>query len=253
MTPHRFFITPEQIQGESIILSGDQARQITSVLRLREGDHILVLDNSGWQYEAKLISAESTQVVGSIVSKQKECSEATVNLTLYQSLLKHDNFEWVLQKGTELGITSFVPMITQRTIVRLTSIKENKLARWQRIVTEASEQSGRGQIPVLCQPLPFKAALDAANENDLSLIPWVNETEKNITTALANSAANNPETAPSDIALFIGPEGGFAEEEIIAANSSGIISITLGPRILRAETAAIVASTLILHELGELT
>jgi len=252
MTIHRFFITPDQIQNEIIILSGDQARQISGVLRLREGDQIYVLDNSGWRYEVKLLTADSVQVVGSIVTKQIESGEPTVNLTLYQSLLKQDKFEWILQKGTELGITSFVPIITQRSIVRQTSIRENKLARWQRIVTEASEQSGRGQIPVLSQPIPFKTALSRTSENDLALIPWENEKGKNITASLAKSTTDPRVHSLSSLALFIGPEGGFTEEEIIDASSAGIIPVTLGPRILRAETAAIVATALILQELGEL-
>ncbi len=253
MTTHRFFITPEQIQTEIIILSGDQAHQITNVLRLREGDHIQILDNNGWQYHLKLISAESTRVVGSIVSKIRESGEPKIKLTLYQSLLKRDNFEWVLQKGTELGITTFVPIVTQRTIARQTSLKENKLARWRRIVIEAAEQSGRGKVPVISQPVPFKAALYAAGVNNLSLISWENEKEKNLTTALAGLTAESVEPSRSGIAIFIGPEGGFTEGEIIDAVSAGIIPVTLGPRVLRAETAAIVATAIILHELDEMS
>lgn len=252
MTAYRFFISPDQIQNESVILSGDQAHQISSVLRLHDGDHVFVLDNSGWQYEVILHSVESLKVVGSIISKQSSRNEPAVNLTLYQSLLKRDNFEWVLQKGTELGITSFIPIITQRTIVRQKSIRENKLARWQRIVSEAAEQSGRGRIPTLSQPVQFKTAVAAANNENLAIIPWENAKGENISAAFARSGAGSQEYLLSNIALFIGPEGGFTEVEINDAGSAGIISVTLGPRILRAETAAIVATTLVLHELGEL-
>ena len=251
MTLHRFFIPPNQIHQETATLSGDQARQIANVLRLGVGDHIYVLDNSGWRYEIKLQSVKSTQAAGSIVNKMPESGEPTAKLTLFQSLLKHDNFEWVLQKGTELGITSFVPIVTQRTIVRQQSIKENKLARWQRIITEAAEQSGRGRIPSLSPPLSFPTALSAANENDLSLIAWENENEQHIKAVLTKST-KLPENALSSTALFIGPEGGFAEDEINEAKAAGVFAVTLGPRILRAETAAIVAAALLQHEFGQL-
>ena len=155
MTTHRFFVNKNQIRGENVILTGSQARQIHSVLRLRKGDRIHILDNEGWQYEVELLTvnpdreavAQRHQVTGHIATKSAASGEPAARLTLYQSLLKQDKFEWVLQKGTELGVFSFVPLITERTIVRQTKLKQNKLARWQRIIREAAEQSGRGANP----------------------------------------------------------------------------------------------------------
>lgn len=248
MTQHRFFIKPEQIKKELVTLSGNQARQIAGVLRLSEGDRIHVLDNQGWGYEVELEMVKSVKVVGRVQKKDREKGEPSVRLTVYQSMLKRDNFEWVLQKGTELGVSKFVPMISQRTIVRLTEIKKNKRQRWERIIIEAAEQSGRGIIPALSQPVSLQAILSAQRNADLTLIPWEKESARSLLAALKQ----NKQGTLSNIGLIIGPEGGFAEEEISAAVTAGIIPVTLGPRILRAETAAIAASALLLSELGEM-
>ena len=251
MTRHRFFISKEQIRNERVFISGDQARQIHQVLRLRAGDKISVLNNEGWEFEVDLLTTRPDQVTGRLVKRWQVKSEPWVHLTLFQSSLKQDRFEWILQKGTELGVSSFVPMISKRSVVRQTTLKQNKLARWQRILCEAAEQSGRGLIPSLAQPVDFAAALEAAQTSHLAMIPWTGEKENTISTVLAH--ANHHLSHPvRKIALLLGPEGGFAESEIQAAQLAKIVPITLGLRILRAETAAIVAATLTLHETGEM-
>jgi 16S rRNA (uracil1498-N3)-methyltransferase len=251
MSIHRFFVSKNQIRGEHVILTGSQARQIHGVLRLRKGDRIRILDNEGWQYDVELVTVNPDQVAGHIATKSAARGEPAARLTLYQSLLKQDKFEWVLQKGTELGICLFVPLITERTIVRPTKLKQNKLARWQRIIREAAEQSGRGRIPKLSQPLEFVPALADTQSCDMALIPWENEGERTLS---APFGPNNRLTLPQspEVALFIGPEGGFTDGEVEHAQSAHIIPVTLGPRILRAETAAIVATALFLNELGEM-
>ena len=251
MTKHRFFISKEQIRNESVFLTGDQARQIHNVLRLRQGDKIYVLNNEGWEFEVKLLSSKPDQVTGRLVNRWQVESEPTIRLTLFQSRLKQDKFEWVLQKGTELGVASFIPMITERSIVRQNTLKQNKLLRWQRIICEAAEQSGRGQIPTLSQPIEYAAALKAAQTGHLAMIPWENELDKTIAATLALNSQSKSHHLRS-VALLIGPEGGFTESEIQDAQSANIIPVTLGPRVLRAETAAIVATALTLHELGEM-
>ena len=251
MTIHRFFVSKSQIQGENVIVTGSQAHQIHSVLRLRISDRIQILDNDGWQYEVELLTVNPDQVTGHVAIRSAASGEPMARLTLYQSLLKQDKFEWVLQKGTELGVFSFVPLITDRTIVRQTELKPNKLARWQRIIREAAEQSGRGLIPTLCQPLEFSAALAKAHTNYIAVIPWENEGERTLSAAFAtrHSPLASP---PPTVAIFIGPEGGFTDKEVEIANSANIIPVTLGPRILRSETAAIVATALSLNELGDM-
>ncbi len=251
MSKYRFFISKEQIRNENVFLTGDQAHQVYNVLRLRQGDKIRVLNNDGWEFEVELLTASPDQVTGCLVKKWQVDSEPTIHLTLFQSRLKQDKFEWILQKGTELGVTSFVPMITERSIVRQTTLKQNKVARWQRIMCEAAEQSGRGRIPTLSQPIEYAAALKAAQTNDLAMIPWENALGKTIATTLDLNNSHDPNHIQT-VALLIGPEGGFTESEIQDAQSANIVPVTLGPRILRAETAAIVAAMLTLHELGEM-
>lgn len=239
---HRFFVDPEILQGSRVILPAAQAHQIRNVLRLRAGSAILVLDNSGAEYEVVLRQVDKQQVVGEAVAKRPSPNEPTVHLTLYQALMKRDKFEWVLQKGTEIGVSCFVPLVTQRSLVQDIDIKANKQARWHKIITEAAEQSRRGCLPELRPPQTLAQAL-AAHPPQPGLIAWEEEDALTLRKALAGGER------PSHISLFIGPEGGFAAEEVATAQTVGIQSITLGKRILRAETAALVASALVLHEL----
>jgi 16S rRNA (uracil1498-N3)-methyltransferase len=158
--------------------------------------------------------------------------------------MKRDKFELVLQKGTEIGVSRFVPLVTQRSLVQDVDIKANKQARWHKIITEAAEQSRRGCIPQLHPPQTLAQAL-ADHPPQPGLIAWEEENTLTLREALLD------EERPSHISLFIGPEGGFAAEEVEAAKAAGIQAIPLGKRILRAETAALVASALVLHHFDE--
>ncbi|MCP4421966.1 MAG: 16S rRNA (uracil(1498)-N(3))-methyltransferase [Chloroflexi bacterium] len=242
---HRFFVTSENSIGKQVELPAHLAHQIRNVLRLRADSAILVLDNKGWEYEVVLRQVDKQRVVGEIVAKRPSVNEPSVQLTLYQSLIKRDKFEWVLQKGTEIGVSHFVPLVTKRSLMQKVDIKSNKLSRWQKIITEAAEQCRRGRIPTLQTPMTLAQAL-AVQPAQPGLIAW--EEEKVETLREVMSAWKRP----SAVSLFIGPEGGFAAQEVAAAQTANIAPITLGKRILRAETAALVASALILHELDEL-
>ena len=241
---HRFFVAPEQFDEVRVTLPYDIAHQIRHVLRLRVGDAVIVLDNSGAEYEVVLRQVDKQQVVGEAIAKRPCPNEPTVHLTLYQALMKRDKFEWVLQKGTEIGVSQFVPVVTQRSLVQDIDIKEGKQLRWEKIITEAAEQSRRGCIPTLHSPFTLAQALEA-HPPQPGLIAW--EAAEQLTLRQALSG----EKRPSHLSLFIGPEGGFAVEEVAAARATGIQAITLGKRILRAETAALVAAALVLYELGQ--
>ena len=242
---HRFFVDPKCFLGNRITFPTEIAHQIRNVLRLRVGSAILVLDNSGAEFEVVLRQVDRQQVVGEAVAKRPSPNEPAVQLTLYQALMKRDKFEWVLQKGTEIGVSEFVPIVTQRSLVQDIDIKANKQARWHKILTEAAEQSRRGRIPELHPPQTLAQALENHPAHP-GLIAWEEENSLSLRGALVGTER------PSHISLFIGPEGGFAAEEVEAAQAAGIQSITLGKRILRAETAALVASALVLHELDTL-
>ncbi len=239
---HRFFVPPESLRDGELILPEAQARQLREVLRLRAGEIIGALDNSGAEYRVELTHVGREAVRGRVLEKSVGSREPRTRLVLYQSLLKADKFEWVLQKCTELGVAEFVPVITTRVVAD--SVSRTKHARWERILVEAAEQSGRSKIPVLQPVRQLDDALQYAHaRGGLSLIPWEEERAQDLRRALGTEGAVN---------LFIGPEGGFAVDEIETARTYGVIPITLGPRILRAETAGLVAASAIFYARGEL-
>lgn len=246
---HRFFIPPGWIRGETVLLLDDVAHQLRHVLRLRPGARIIVLDDRGWEYEVELMTVEQKAARGAICARRPASGEPSVRLTLAQALLKKDNFEWVLQKGTEIGVTRFIPLITGRTVaVGEDGIGPTKQERWARIVREAAEQSRRGALPVIEAPLTLSAALDDSAAADLALIAWEEERAMSLRRAVAPlRSADKPH-----VTVFIGPEGGFTADEVAQARARGAVAVSLGTRILRAETAAAAAALLVLYELGAL-
>jgi 16S rRNA (uracil1498-N3)-methyltransferase len=247
MSANRFFISASGIEGDRVRLSPEQSHQVYHVLRLKPGDTIFVLDDSGTEYDVTLTAVCRTQTVGQVTSRRRACGEPTAEVTLFQSLLAREKFEWVLQKGTEVGVAQFVPLLTERSLVRTKTIEENKLDRWRRILTEAAEQSHRGRIPQLDPILTFDNAVQRLRDFDRCLIAAPSDGAVTLHDALQGIARS-----PASIAVMIGPEGGFTEEEVALACEQGAVRVGLGPRILRTETAAVVACALILYELGEM-
>lgn len=248
---HRFFVTPEVLAQQPVVLTGDQARQIYRVLRLRAGAHVVLLDGTGWAYEAVVIASYEDRVTLETINRWQPRSEPRLHITLFQAVLKGDRFGWVLQKGTEVGISRFVPMVCERNVVSDLGAMAEKRARWERIVREAAEQSGRARLPELASPQAFTGALpagSAASDSFLRLIPWEGEQQRGLRDVLR--ACNL--AGLRGIELFVGPEGGFSDEEVSLAERQGVVPISLGPRILRAETAGLVAAAVILYEAGEM-
>src|SRR5262249_27159262 len=157
--------------------------------------------------------------------------------------------EWVLQKCTELGVAAFVPLLCERAVAVVEGAGTTKRRRWERIVVEAMEQCGGTRLPEICEPQPLMQALASLTKGELALIPW--EEERTTTLRAALRAAQVANSELREVRLFIGPEGGFAAGEVAEARRQGAIPVTLGPRILRAETAAVVAAALTLEVLGE--
>jgi len=267
---HRFFIAPEWLKGDRVTIGGSLVHQIRNVLRLGPGDRIVVLDNSGWEREVEITRVERQRVTGRVVDKRLATGEPRTKITLYQGVLRLRRFEFALQKGTELGIVEFVPLITDRCIISSVEDVDKKMERWQRIVVEAAEQSRRGRLPRLQPAMLLPQACERAKRmGGLSLMPWEGERSTSLRAVLgdwapkelkrvrkqmgAQSSSTPPASSrPFSINLFIGPEGGFTPEEVELARRYGIIPVTLGPRILRAETAGLVAAAAILYELGDL-
>jgi len=243
----RFFVGQDNLRGEEAVLEGQQAYQINNVLRKKVGEHIIVLDNLGAEYEIEIKTIEKKKITGQIKNKRKAVGEPATEITLYQSLLSREKFEWVLQKCTEVGVKRFVPLVTERSIVRKDSINANKIERRRRIIQEAAEQSERGEIPQLQQTINFEEAIAKPDCFDYKFMAHTQAKGNSLRRYLKDS---NKKTRR--IALFVGPEGGFTENEVQRAKDCGIVPISLGRRILRTETAAVVASSLILYESGEM-
>jgi len=244
---HRFFVPREAINGNSVSLEGTIAHQLRNVLRMSPGDHILVLDNSGWEREVELTELSAHSAAGKVVSQGLCSTEPRTKITLYQSFLKGQRFEFALQKGTELGIVEFVPVISARCVVSSLDDGNRKMERWQKIIREAAEQSYRGRLPELAPAMFFReACLRATRTGELSLIPWEEEKTRSLREVL------EAHSRPFSVSIFVGPEGGYEADEIATAEQAGVISVSLGPRILRAETAGVVAASAILYALGDM-
>ena len=240
----RFLVNRQCIDHESVTIEGDIVHQIRNVLRLQSGERIVVFDNDGLEYMIILDKVEKDQVKGTICNT-RQVAEPDVNITLYQALLKSDHFEFVLQKCTEIGVSVFVPIVCERCVARKPST--NKIQRWEKVIKEATEQSGRGMMPVLKPTLSFEDACHSAE--GLSLIAGIGSDSLKLSKALRPNTFQN---SLSIVNIFIGPEGGFTSEEEELAQRSSMNKIRLGPRVLRAETAGLVAATAILYEYGEL-
>lgn len=243
----KFFVNPEDVSKESILITGTDVNHIKNVLRLPIGKEILINDRQGNDYECiiKDISAES--VTAQIINQKESHTEPAVETVLFQSLVKGEKMEFVIQKSVEIGVTKIVPLVTKRCVVKLESENKlnNKIMRWQKIAESAAKQSKRGIVPEVLMPMTMSEALAYVKENlDCGCIPYENETAHYIKTYLQSLDVHS-------IGIFIGPEGGFTEEEITLAMEHGVQSITLGKRILRSETAGLVTLANIMYEMGE--
>jgi 16S rRNA (uracil1498-N3)-methyltransferase len=246
---HRFFVPPELLAQQTVTLTGGLAQQIHNVLRMQPGQQVTLLDNSGWEHTVGLTAVSSKEVRGEVLGRSVKANEPRTKITLYQSVLKGSRFEWALQKGTELGVSEFVPVIASRCILRNLSDAEAKFPRWQRVILEAAEQCGRAKFPALLPALLFAAACERAGDGkSLALLPWEEETAFTLKWMLR---PQGPER-PFNVSLLVGPEGGFTAEEAALAGDYGIRTVTLGPRILRAETAGLVAAAAVFYEMGDL-
>jgi 16S rRNA (uracil1498-N3)-methyltransferase len=250
---HRFYVAPDVLDHQPIWLDGEQAHQIRQVLRMRPGERAILLDNRGWACEANLVSCGESVVQFEVVRRWLATGEPRTYIVLYQAVLKGERFGWALQKGTEVGVSQFVPMICERNVVTDMRTVEQKRERWERIIREAAEQSGRGRLPVLapaqsCESIARAGSPPAAATQPSRLILWEGERAVTLRQALARCNFEGG----ARIEVLIGPEGGFTSGEVSLAEQSGAQKVTLGPRILRAETAGVVASAAILYEAGEM-
>ena len=243
---HRFFLPPERIHDNQVTFTEAIARQMTQVLRLKPDVLVTVLDGLGKEYRVRLTDLTAKTAEGNVEAEGEAGGEPQTRLSLYLCLTQREKFEWMLQKCTEVGASRFVPVLSSRSLVQDAREVANKYERWRRILQEAAEQSQRGRVPVLEAPLRFDEAVKHAAQMDACwLIPWEEEKSVSLKQALQGNRAR-------EVILLIGPEGGFSAEEVRLAQTGGFKAVTLGERILRMETAAVVASALVLYERGEM-
>ena len=240
---NRFFLPPASFESDRVTFPPEVAHQMARVLRLQPGARVITLDGSGSETLVELVDLTPQTAWGRALERRPVLGEPGPRLWLYLGLTQREKFEWMLQKCTETGAAGFTPLISARSLVQRESEVLPKLERWQRIVQEAAEQSGRGLVPPVHPPLRLNAALTESARHDLCLLAWEEEHTVGLNAALS-AVLGQP--APH-LAALIGPEGGFSAIEAAQAVAAGVQPLTLGPRILRMETAAVVLTALVLH------
>ena len=243
----RFFIAPDQVMGDELVIRGNDVNHIKNVLRMHPGDELSISDGCGVDYFGRIKTMDRDEVWLSIENSWKSYVELPTRLYLFQGLPKGDKMELIIQKAVELGVYQIIPVKTNRVIVKLDEKKQaKKIARWQQIAESGAKQSGRGMIPEVHSVMNFGEALEYAKTLDAAVIPYEKaEGMKASREILAGLKGKK------SVGIFIGPEGGFDEAEIEKAMGSGISPITLGRRILRTETAGLAMLSILMFEFEE--
>lgn len=243
---YHFFVEPEQIGTEQITVTGADVNHIKNVLRLKVGEKVLISSRAGGDYLCSLLACSAENACLTIL-EQRESAELPARIHLYQGLPKGDKMELIIQKAVELGVYRIIPVETKRVIVKLDAKKEEaRVKRWNAIAESAAKQSKRSLIPSVERLVSFRQALDESADFAMKLIPY--ECADGMQKTRACFGAAKP---GMDIAVFIGPEGGFEEFEIEAAREAGVEPITLGKRILRTETAGLCVLSALMLQLEE--
>ena len=229
--------------GQHHTIAGDAANHIMRVLRLRPGDPLRLFDGRGGEHAARVEGFRNDAVIVEVGDHAATVVESPLSLTLAQGVSRGERMDWVVQKATELGVTRIIPVMSERTVVKLDAQQgERKRRHWQGIATAACEQSGRDRIAGVDAPLPLAAFLAAVDSRATRVL---------LSPAARLRVADLPRPQ-GDVVVLIGPEGGLAEAEQQAARGAGFVAVRLGPRVLRTETAAVAALTLIQHHFGDL-
>jgi 16S rRNA (uracil1498-N3)-methyltransferase len=239
----RFFIAPKRAENDTIVITGSDVRHIRDVLRMKAGDKIIAVDGSSSELTVVLTQIKEEEIIGKIEKRDTLVKEPGVRITLAQSVPKADKMELIIKMCTELGVWEIIPVTSERVVVQ--GDLSRKIERWQRISEEAAKQSGRTIVPAIRPAEGLSTLFARLEEWDKAIMPWEVHKEKTIGKALQG-------LPPKKIILFIGPEGGYSYDEAEAAKIKGAAPVTLGNRILRVETAAPVAVTLIMNHLGEM-
>ncbi len=242
MAERRFFVAPEAVRAGQILLAPELLHHVNRVLRLNVGDEVLILDGRGGHFRCRLEDLAGRNGWATILDHWHE-QEKHLGIRLVQALPKGEKYDLVLQKGTELGVTRFSPVWTERSVPQMDHKRaEKKQQRWQRIVAESARQSRRAVLPTCDPPSPFDTVL-AGCEEGLKLMLWEEES--------LPLADRLPEKAPANAVILVGPEGGFSQAEADRARAAGFLPVSLGPRILRTETAGFAVTAVLEYLYGD--
>lgn len=244
----KFFVNKEQIRNDLIEIINEDVNHIKNVLRLEE-DTLIQISDGNQNYISKITKIENDKVICEIIEKKENQNESSIQIDIFQGIPKSDKMEYIIQKCTELGVKNFIPVKCKRSIVKLTEKdEEKKILRWQKIAEGAAKQSGRDIIPNVNRTQNINNICNSIKEYDILLVAY--ELEKN--NSLKNELKKLHVNKKLKIGILIGPEGGIEEEEIDLLKENGAKIISLGKRILRTETVALVVSSIIMYELNEL-
>lgn len=248
---HRFFLPSLVGDVNATVDLSPLHHQLTRVLRAVPGQQLIVLDNAGSARQVEVVEVERRTATGRVLAVEAAQGEPVVDVTLWLCALKADKFEWVLQKATELGVRAIVPVVSSRTVVRPVAALDHKRTRWETILREAAEQSGRGRIPELGYGREWSELFTETRIVEGAGVRLVAWEEGRASPGLIQALTHAP-LPVREVHLAIGPEGGLAAEEVALAQEAGWQTVSLGARILRAETAALAALAVVMGALGEL-
>ncbi|MBP1904295.1 16S rRNA (uracil1498-N3)-methyltransferase [Paenibacillus turicensis] len=249
----RYFVQPEQFGEEIVSITGEDVKHIARVMRSQIGDKIIVSDGVSKVAITEIVMLEQQEVQSRIIEWLTSKAEPELQVTIAQSLPKGDKMEIVIQKCTEIGAATFLPFLSERTVVQYDQKKEAKRTeRWRKIAKEAAEQAHRDVVPQVLSPVSWKQLLASLADFDLVCFCYEKEDGQQLRDIVAPFVNSMLPDQQYRVAIVVGPEGGFSEAEVLAAEAAGAISIGLGRRILRTETAAMAALTCIMYESGEM-
>jgi len=243
----RFLVSPQDIKGEEVHIKGTDAHHLAQVLRLKEGNRIIVFTGTGVEYQVAIKSISAGLVIGDIRDIISSDRDSRIIVTLVQGIPKGDKMELIIQKCTELGIAKIIPVLTERTVVKLEEDKkEKRRQRWQKIAQESSKQCKRATVPQVEEICTWGQYLASIDNEGSTLVLWENESTLGLKTYLEENRNLD------QVTLIIGPEGGLSQQEVDKLLEQGAQTVSLGPRILRTETAGLAALVMVLYELGDL-
>lgn len=244
----KFFVEPSKISNGIITIDTEDVNHITRVLRMKICDKITICDSMGYDYTAEIFEINKSSVLCKELDKTKSDTEPNLKVILFQGIPKGSKMEYIIQKTTELGIFRIVPVSMSRCVSKIENKKDGdkKRERWQKISESASKQSGRGIVPEISAPVTFEEAIHELSKCDVVFAPYECEQNNSIKNVIKGVSGNK------NVGFIIGPEGGFAPEEIDRLTKLGVPPVTLGKRILRTETAGEAVLSMLMYEANEL-